>query len=438
MLNENKIKMMTKMAIYEKNEGRQMIKNSRYFKGDYVAFGVLRTLIATTFAYIIMVILYVLCNLEKLVADINSLDYAAVGKRLGIYYILMLIVYTIIAAMVYAYQYNHSRKVFLLELKEGFKKFYNKYDTYLVPAVRFVMALVSFLMLNASIGYMSKLKNPLIAVAMAVLCAFLPNGFMIFFLSVFMLVHLYAISAEFALIVLGIVLLMYLLYYRFTPKQGYLLVITVLLCWIKMPYLLPIAAGLCFNAFAMIPAAFGVIIFYIIKTASEYETALTTKSVNDSMQQISYIVESLFNNKEMILFVIAMVVTITAVYAVRRLKIDNAWTYAIAAGIVVQFIVLLAGILVTGAKINLILMIVGTVLGGVVGYLCQILFFSVDYSRTEYVQYEDDEYYYYVKAVPKINIVNAEVKVKQINARKTKKAHDISDMTSSEQDDENI
>ena len=35
--------------------------------------------------------------------------------------------------------------VFLLELKEGFKKFYNKYDTYLVPAVRFVMALVSFL-----------------------------------------------------------------------------------------------------------------------------------------------------------------------------------------------------------------------------------------------------------------------------------------------------
>ena len=83
--------------------------------------------------------------------------------------------------------------VFLLELKEGFKKFYNKYDTYLVPAVRFVMALVSFLMLNASIGYMSKLKNPLIAVAMAVLCAFLPNGFMIFFLSVFMLVHLYAI-----------------------------------------------------------------------------------------------------------------------------------------------------------------------------------------------------------------------------------------------------
>ena len=35
MLNENKIKMMTKMAIYEKNQGRQMLKNARYYKGDY-------------------------------------------------------------------------------------------------------------------------------------------------------------------------------------------------------------------------------------------------------------------------------------------------------------------------------------------------------------------------------------------------------------------
>ena len=47
--------------------------------------------------------------------------------------------------------------------------------------------------------------------------------------------------------------------------------------------------------------------------------------------------------------------------------------------------------------------------------------FAVDFRRTEYVQYEDDEYYYYVKAVPKINVAGEDVKVKQINARKTKK-----------------
>jgi hypothetical protein len=118
MLNENKIKMMTKMAIYEKHEGRQMLKNSHYFKGDYVAFGVLRTLIATTFAYILMVILYVLCDMEKIIANINSMDYAVVGKKLGLYYILLLVVYAVIGAMVYTYRYNRSRK--------GLKKYFSR------------------------------------------------------------------------------------------------------------------------------------------------------------------------------------------------------------------------------------------------------------------------------------------------------------------------
>ena len=63
----------------------------------------------------------------------------------------------------------------------------------------------------------------------------------------------------------------------------------------------------------------------------------------------------------------------------------------------------------------------------------------MDFKRTEFVQYEDDEYYYYVKAVPKITIANTDVKVKQINARKTKKssktADSYSDATNDDDDD---
>ena len=87
----------------------------------------------------------------------------------------------------------------LLELKENFKRFYNKYDIYIVPVAKFIAALVSFLMLNASIGYMDKLNSPIIAVLVSVICAFLPNGFTIVMLSIFMIAHLYAISVEFAL-----------------------------------------------------------------------------------------------------------------------------------------------------------------------------------------------------------------------------------------------
>ena len=73
-------------------------------------------------------------------------------------------------------------------------------------------------------------------------------------------------------------------------------------------------------------------------------------------------------------------------------------------------------------------LILGLIIGIVGGYVCKVLLFSVDYKRTEYVQYEDDEYYYYVKAVPKINVANADVRIKHINAKKTKKTSDIRQM----------
>lgn len=324
--------------------------------------------------------------------------------------------------------------IFLLELKENIKRFFNKYDIYIIPTAKFILAFISFMILNASIGYMTKLSNHVIALLLSLACAFVPSGFTVFILSVYMLIHLYAISAEFSLIVLGVVLLMYLLYFRFTPKQGYLLLITSIMCWIGIPYVIPVAVGLCAGAVSVIPVGFGVIIYYIVQTASAYETAITKQSVSDSVQKISYIVESLINNKSMILLIIAFALTIAIVYFIRRMRIDNAWTYAIVAGTAVEFLVLIGGQIVFGAKFNMIFMIIGVILGAVVGYLCQILFFSVDYKRTEFVQYEDDEYYYYVKAVPKINIVNEDVKVKQINARKTRKTTDINDVAKSSSD----
>ena len=309
----------------------------------------------------------------------------------------------------------------LLELKENFKRFYNKYDIYIVPVAKFIAALVSFLMLNASIGYMDKLNSPIIAVLVSVICAFLPNGFTIVMLSIFMIAHLYAISVEFALIALCVVLLMYLLYFRFTPKLGYLLILTVIMCGFKIPYVIPVAVGLCSSFLAAIPVSFGVI-------ASAYEAAVTNKSLTERMLQVSYLIESLVKDKQMIVLIAALAVTVIVVYIIRRLKIDYAWGYAIGIGSVLQFIILVVCEIVFKTEFNIVLIVIGVILGALAGYICNVMFFAVDFRRTEYVQYEDDEYYYYVKAVPKINVAGEDVKVKQINARKTRKASDISDV----------
>ena len=63
--------------------------------------------------------------------------------------------------------------------------------------------------------------------------------------------------------------------------------------------------------------------------------------------------------------------------------------------------------------------IASAVLGIVVGLVLELIFFSMDYSRTENIQFEDDEYYYYVKAVPKVGVSAPEKEVKRITGRKS-------------------
>ena len=46
---------------------------------------------------------------------------------------------------------------------------------------------------------------------------------------------------------------------------------------------------------------------------------------------------------------------------------------------------------------------------------------AVDYSATEYTQFEDDDYYYYVKAIPKIKVTATDVKVKHINVKRSRR-----------------
>ncbi len=51
------------------------------------------------------------------------------------------------------------------------------------------------------------------------------------------------------------------------------------------------------------------------------------------------------------------------------------------------------------------------------GLVLELFLFSVDYSRSERLQFEDDEYYYYVKAIPKVAMTTPEKTVKKINER---------------------
>ena len=60
MLNEKKIALMTKMAIYEQKEGRKSLPMSKYYRSDYISLRIINTAIVTTIAFFLIAGLAVL------------------------------------------------------------------------------------------------------------------------------------------------------------------------------------------------------------------------------------------------------------------------------------------------------------------------------------------------------------------------------------------
>ena len=307
----------------------------------------------------------------------------------------------------------------LLELREKLKIFLSKYDIYIYPVLKFVMALTTFLLIDGHVGFLKKLDNPGISLVLALLCSFLPVNVTAVFAAILILLHTYALSIEAFAITFVVFAVMFLLFFSTAPKFGYVLLLTPLAFVLKLPYFVPLAMGLVSTPVSAIPVACGAVVYFLLHYLGMNTAMLGSDQNGTVTEKITYLLDNVLNNKEMILTVVAFALTIVIVYMIRRMSVDHAWTIAVVAGAVADAIVLLTGSLVLGVSPKLIGVIVGGIVSAVLALILQLTVFSLDYSRTEYVQFEDDEYYYYVKAVPKISIAVPEKKVKKINAQRS-------------------
>ncbi len=306
----------------------------------------------------------------------------------------------------------------LLEYREKMKLFLGKYDIYLFPVLKFALALIAFLAINANVGFMSRLTNPGIALILALMCAFLPLNVTAVFGAGLILAHMYALSLEAFAITFVLFALMVLLFFRTAPKYGYLLIITPLAFGLRIPYVIPLAMGLMGTPVAAIPVACGTVVYFLLHYVRLNTAILGNTETSTMTEKITYLLDNAVNNKEMLLTAAAFALTLILVYVIRRMSVDHSWSIAIAAGTVTDIIVLLFGSLLLDVTPQILSVLLGSLISAGIAVLLQITVFSLDYSRTEYVQFEDDEYYYYVKAVPKITIAVPEKTVKKINPQR--------------------
>ena len=246
----------------------------------------------------------------------------------------------------------------------------------------------------------------------------MPKNFLLFVAAGFVTLHLYEVSLECAAIALVIFLLLFLLYFRFSPKSSALVVITPVLFVLRVPYAAPILAGLLGNPFSAVTVACGVIVYYMISYMSANASMLGATETEAMVQRIRDILDGVIGNREMQIVVAAFAVTVILVYLVGRLSVDYAWTIAIISGVLLDIVILLVGDLIYEASFSIGGVLLGSIAAAVLAFLVQFFRFNLDYSRVEKVQFEDEEYYYYVKAVPKMAVSTPEKKVKKITTQR--------------------
>lgn len=309
----------------------------------------------------------------------------------------------------------------ILEIRAWILKVYQRVRTVLNPAAKFVFSLLIFMWINDKMGFDPKFTKPVISVLLAAVSAFTPSGVLVFLAMGLTLIHIYAVSSTTSLLLVILVVLVYIILYgfmmRFTPKQVIVAVAVPFLMSSNLHFAVPMLLGCVANPLSVLPTASGIIAYNLLEIAVRARTRQIETNIDDVVQLYTDVIDALVANKEMFVMIVVFALVITVVWAIRRIPLDYAFEISIGAGVMTNIL----GFLIADLKFdvtveigNLILM---SIVCGLIAMLCDYMKRILDYTAIERVQFEDDDYYYYVKAVPKVNISLRKLDIKHFHRK---------------------
>ena len=110
MLNEEKIKIMNKLAMYEQGEGKKYLPVSRYYRSDYIGLALIKNFFLVTIGYCLVLAGIAAYFGEYLVDNIHKMDLVAVGRNAVIGYVVVLVVFSVATYIQYSVRYHKAKK----------------------------------------------------------------------------------------------------------------------------------------------------------------------------------------------------------------------------------------------------------------------------------------------------------------------------------------
>lgn len=128
MLNNQKIKKMHKLAVYESGKGKDHLAVSNYYRSDYIGLALIKNFFLTTIAFGLLLLIYFLYKSDYLMENVHKMNMILFGVKVVGLYIVMLAVYSVITYIYCSVKYARAQKG-IQEYYKGLnqmKKFYDR------------------------------------------------------------------------------------------------------------------------------------------------------------------------------------------------------------------------------------------------------------------------------------------------------------------------
>ncbi|MBQ0042022.1 MAG: hypothetical protein KBS85_01700 [Lachnospiraceae bacterium] len=110
MIQEEKISIMTHLAIAEQREGKQNASIRTYFRGDYIGLNVIKGVLCATICYVLIGVLNIAYNLNSIMADVYTMDYLQVAQEVLSSYLMTVVIFVAFSYIISLYNYYNARK----------------------------------------------------------------------------------------------------------------------------------------------------------------------------------------------------------------------------------------------------------------------------------------------------------------------------------------
>ena len=288
-----------------------------------------------------------------------------------------------------------------LEIRERIYDNFVSYEKYLKYLLRLVLMLILFSVITKQFNYHEKLSGNFCVMGLALLSSVLPNGLVVILAAALTVGEIYFYSPILAVVVAISCILVYFMATVYDRETVWAVAFLPIMFLCKIPAVFAFVLGLFFGPVSALSLAGGACIYYVLKNIKETSVDVNVAGA-DLLASLRMLIDEIFTNPSMYVMMFALSATLILVYLVRTMRMKYSFEIAIVFGVVCYCILLLMGNSMFMCDFSTTEVVTDAILSGLLAWFIHCCHMVLDYGSVEEVQFEDEDYYYYVKAVPKL------------------------------------